>query len=544
MQLDKVSARIAPRTTWQAMDMGAHLYRAWWQPLTLIWLAFSLPVLLLALWLTHLGASGWGVFLLWWLKPVLERPLLEYCAKRLFSQPINLKQLVKEFPRYALPGLLPWLLWRRFYLTRSFSVPIAQLERLTGQHYRQRCRVLAMGGANRSVLLTLMMAHIEFILSYALTVLAMMLLPGQYYLSEVDWFLQSSNAAFIGLLTWYLTLMVLEPLYVSSGFALYLNKRTWLEGWDIELGLRRLGQRRQAQHANQSAQAKSHRAHGGAALLLLFFLPALFFIPTDVQASEADHQRQHTEVQAHQQAQQQAISIVAADEFMPMHVEQQWQRRDQSSVMTEADDPENSWLYRLLRWLFEHSGNKEADSLSWLPSAAELLRVLLWSLVISLLLWSLWHYRGWLASLPQRLTPAPAPPSHISGLDIRPSSLPKDLSAAVLAALAQADYRAALGLLYRGTLSRLMLDSTVFLPLGATELEVLAQCRQHHPDSLGVALLADISEQWLQVAWGQRAANHAAVVQLQQRWQQHFTAANRSTLKPALDAAPTGDPSP
>ena len=41
MLLDNINARIAPRTPWQAMDMGAHLYRAWWKPLTLIWLSFS-----------------------------------------------------------------------------------------------------------------------------------------------------------------------------------------------------------------------------------------------------------------------------------------------------------------------------------------------------------------------------------------------------------------------------------------------------------------------------------------------------------------------
>jgi hypothetical protein len=35
----------------------------------------------------------------------------------------------------------------------------------------------------------------------------------------------------------------IEPLYVSAGFALYLNRRAILEGWDIELQLRRLDER-------------------------------------------------------------------------------------------------------------------------------------------------------------------------------------------------------------------------------------------------------------------------------------------------------------
>ena len=34
--------------------------------------------------------------------------------------------------------------------------------------------------------------------------------------------------------------LVLEPFYVAAGFGLYLNRRTMLEGWDIEVALRRI----------------------------------------------------------------------------------------------------------------------------------------------------------------------------------------------------------------------------------------------------------------------------------------------------------------
>jgi len=107
MRLDQISARIAPRTPWQAMDMGTHLYRAWWKPLTLAWLSFSMPVLLLALWLTLSGHSGFGALLLWWLKPVLERPLLEYCARTLFNEPVTLPMLWREFIVMHSPDCCP-----------------------------------------------------------------------------------------------------------------------------------------------------------------------------------------------------------------------------------------------------------------------------------------------------------------------------------------------------------------------------------------------------------------------------------------------------
>ncbi len=34
-----------------------------------------------------------------------------------------------------------------------------------------------------------------------------------------------------------------EPVYVACGFSLYLNRRTVLEAWDLELVFRRLRQR-------------------------------------------------------------------------------------------------------------------------------------------------------------------------------------------------------------------------------------------------------------------------------------------------------------
>src|SRR5690606_22912206 len=40
-----------------------------------------------------------------------------------------------------------------------------------------------------------------------------------------------------------LVLIVWGPIYVACGFTLYLNRRTALEAWDIELVLRRLRQR-------------------------------------------------------------------------------------------------------------------------------------------------------------------------------------------------------------------------------------------------------------------------------------------------------------
>jgi hypothetical protein len=498
MQLDRISARIAPRTPWQAMDMGTHLYRAWWKPLTLIWLSFSLPLLLLTAWLLFNGADAWAMFLLWWLKPVLERPLLEYCARRLFSQPVTLWTLLREFHRYALPGLLPWLLWRRVDMSRAFSVPVAQLERQRGNGFRERCRVLASGAPNRAVILTVLMAHIEFVLSYAVTVLVMMMMPGQYYLSEVDWFLQSSHYALLGLLTWYLTLTVLEPLYVSCGFALYLNKRTWLEGWDLELGMRRIGERRRS-------------VAGIGTLLLLCTLTLTAALPADAETDTAK---------------QQSIEILASEQFMPMPIEESWQWRDRDTQMQSQDKAEVEWLVKLLKWLFDEEGQRDYNNL---PSLSDIFRVLLWAVAISLLLWVLWHYRRWLASLPARRRRQPTRLTHISGLDIRPESLPEDIPASMLSTLDQGNVREALSLLYRATLSRLAAQMHVVLLPGATEQEVLLRFHQQHPDHTGVALLDRITPLWISTAWAHRPPQQDELRDLIGRWSAHFSGAAATT---------------
>ena len=44
---------------------------------------------------------------------------------------------------------------------------------------------------------------------------------------------------------YFTVITIVEPCYVAAGFALYLNRRTALEGWDLEVALRRIGERMQ-----------------------------------------------------------------------------------------------------------------------------------------------------------------------------------------------------------------------------------------------------------------------------------------------------------
>jgi hypothetical protein len=69
------------------------------------------------------------------------------------------------------------------------------------------------------------------------------------------------------------------------------------------------------------------------------------------------------------------------------------------------------------------------------------------------------------------------PPSHVRDLDIRPESLPGDIGPAALALWERGEHRAALALLYRGLLSRLVHVHGVPIRASSTEGECLALAR-------------------------------------------------------------------
>ena len=56
------------------------------------------------------------------------------------------------------------------------------------------------------------------------------------------------QAALLLFLSWYVFVSLIAPFFVASGFSLYLNQRTLLEAWDIELIFRRMTTRLDKRH--------------------------------------------------------------------------------------------------------------------------------------------------------------------------------------------------------------------------------------------------------------------------------------------------------
>jgi hypothetical protein len=120
------------------------------------------------------------------------------------------------------------------------------------------------------------------------------------------------------------------------------------------------------------------------------------------------------------------------------------------------------------KWLREFAG--------WVTAAGRLVVWTLGAVLVALLIVGLRYWiRERAGALPQR---APPLPSHVRDLDIRPESLPDRIGPAAAALWQRGEQRAALSLLYRGALSRLVHVHALPVRAASTEGECVALARE------------------------------------------------------------------
>ena len=246
MRLDEVTVAIRPRGRLESIDLGFALARANWQPVWKAWAVFVLPLMLLVN-LFGYWYPGWVWFMLFWLKPFYDRIVLWVLSRAVFGAEISAHELRRGLPQLLWHSeLFRDLSYRRINLQRSFNLPVSQLERQSGATRRSRLRLLYKGVLNAAQGLTLACVHFEFVLYWALFGLGVMIVPPEVELELSDLFMMGGAPwwfEMLGNLFYTFTITVVEPFYVAGGFALYLNRRTWLEGWDLELAFRRMAER-------------------------------------------------------------------------------------------------------------------------------------------------------------------------------------------------------------------------------------------------------------------------------------------------------------
>lgn len=503
MRLTDASVVIRPRSAWEAMDLGVLLARRHAGLLMGSWALVTLPVfglLTLLCW----SYPGLAVLLFWLLKPAYERLPLYILSRALFGDTPGLKEALRAYPRLLKPQLIASLTWRRLSTTRSFDLPVLQLEGLSGQARSQRLVVLGQRDAGGATWLTVIGAHLEMALWLGLITLMYLMLPKQV---AIDWDWQKLMEAASGEWLWLehlsnslyvLVLIVWEPVYVACGFTLYLNRRTALEGWDIELQFRRLRQ----------------RLSGTAYTLLLGLGLVLAQLPQSAMADEApalclapqayldgpDAERLTHQALTSKAARQDISALLDAPPFQNRETVTRWRLGEKSAEKDVKPEDMEGWA-EFIRNFF-----KLAEYARSLDSLALVIKALLWGLLFSLLALFVWRYRDWLAAFAARLgLPQRSPreaPSVLFGLELAPESLPDDV-ASEAERLWASQPREALGLLYRALLSRLLHDFRLPLRQSHTEGEVLQLVRGLDNRELE-SFSQTLTGHWQNLAYGHR----------------------------------------
>lgn len=502
MNLNQTTISIRPRNPYEAMDLGATMVRAWWKDLWLLWFAVSLPFAL-GIWFAMVQFQEWALLLLWWCKPLWETVILHFIAEKVFNADTTFRDILPKALRLMLHDLPLKLTLRRLSITRSFDMPVGELERLHGAARNRRLNILHRTSSSAAIWLTVIGAHLESMMGLAILLLIWMFIP-EYIAMEMDlWdFLLSDDYSLLGFLMGYGVISAVGPFYVTCGFSLYINRRTLLEGWDIELRFKQLANR-------LSDTANSHSKRTAAALMLLVSLTGLTmgYTPSaqaNYMATTPDQLRSYSA----KQSRQDIIEVMESDAFNRIKEDEVLLPKNRELETIEDDAEIPAFIKALLRFF---------------QFIAQSIEVILWGIAIALvifLLIKLNEYRLTKGKGPRSRTIERAPDT-LFGLDIRRDSLPNDILGSARQLWKEQRYRDAYSLLYRGSLVFIAHEKNVRLHESFTEEECV-QRFQASDDSLQPLFFAQLTQQWQMVAYGHQIPASTLFETTCDGWQFHF----------------------
>jgi hypothetical protein len=215
----------------------------------------------------------------------------------------------------------------------------------------------------------------------------------------------------------------------------------------------------------------------------------------------------------------QAVGRVRADPLLGgTETRKTWQfkKRESKPWLDGKDWDWGNWdgLANALRWL--------ADAMKWIPRS---LRVLMWALGVAVVVFVLLRLRRWVRVRgPAEPRARAAPPSHVQSLDIRPESLPEAIGAAAAALWRSGQQRAALSLLYRGALSRLVHTHALPIRAASTEGECVALASAQL-DGPRAGFFARLVLVWQRAVYGAHMPEDGQALGLCDEFDQRLTAA-------------------
>jgi hypothetical protein len=151
------------------------------------------------------------------------------------------------------------------------------------------------------------------------------------------------------------------------------------------------------------------------------------------------------------------------------------------------------------------------DLFGWIAQTARLLLWVAAFLLVAVLGVYLYRFLG--TRSVSGAIPKANPPSHVRDLDIRPESLPGDIGAAALSLWERGEHRAALSLLYRGLLSRLVHVYTLPIRDSSTEGDCM-QLASSRLDSAASGYVSRVVRTWQHCVYGGIEPSTAEVIAL------------------------------
>ena len=501
MDLERLSLRLRPRNAWEALDLGIELVRAHGRAIYSAWLAAYVPVAIVVfalLWSTPF----WAWAAMWWLKPLFDRIALAVVSTRLFGEGVATRAILRMAPGLLWrSGIVGALTWRRLDFARSFHLPVYQLERLSGRNARQRIRVLDRDARPAGVWLSFLLLCMELLFGLAISLAIALLTPVQAPLSTLleGWFRGTFESGPAGALLGMVAASIIEPLYVSSGFTLYLQRRTMLEGWDIELRFRQMTER-----VEKAKRASAVPATFACALLACALAAAS---PMPSRAADVPAKDPAKEIR----------EVLREPDFG--HKDMVTRIKYVGPTWKTSGQPKSfdwAWLAKLSRWIGEAS-----RVLAWAAGAGVLL-VVLYFLARYLRL------HGFGSARRQR-------PDFLFGLDVRPESLPDDVAAAAERLARESRVREALSLLYRGSLVRFMDGGIEFLQ-GDTEGDCMRRVEAAETPRR-TSYFRRLVTHWEVLAYGHHAVSPDAAIALARGWREQFPSEPQEGAAPAAQPA-------
>ncbi|BCX49261.1 DUF4129 domain-containing protein [Haloferula helveola] len=470
MKLESVTAELRPRSDWEAVDLGIALVRRDFWKLSRAWWLGMTPVLLIGLPLLreHLF---WFTFVFWWWIPVASRLSLFKLSRILFGDNPGFKPLLREFPRAIRRRFFYRMIWARFSPWRPLTMAVEDLEGLRGKDYAARCRILMRRGDSSVIMLALWRLALGFWLALTIFCTGMLFVPegpGAMWKETISLWWEGNLAdpptglavAVAGSLC--VSFWLVDLFSTGCGFGIYVNYRTWIEGWDVELAFRRLGNRL--------------RGISGVIVASLLF----FGLSGGLRAEEPANPKE-------------TIERVLQHEDFTVHQQttKEWQGWD------------NAWSL--------------GSGLGALGGLWTVLQILFFGGLLFLLGWLIYRFRHVFSGGRGARVPAePAKARVVMGMEVTAESLPRDVPAAAMAAWREGRHQEAMSLLYRGSISWMIRHGRVEIAESDTENDCLGRVDRAGSGHLGYFRM--LTGDWVRLAYARELPSDARVEELCGHW--------------------------